>query len=146
MAINANKKPCSSYYCDSNVGCPKGCGGCREYQCSGDKPSYSYGQSRGYRRFTGGGQTPLNVQPQWANNGTRDQVFVGMDGTTMTSKSMSDMGNHTMPVSSTELYKPVMPGASHSEGYGSIFSEKNYWIGVAAGVIGLLAYQKYFKK
>jgi hypothetical protein len=30
--------------------------------------------------------------------------------------------------------------------YTSIFSEKNYWIGVAAGVIGLLAYQKYFKK
>ena len=47
---------------------------------------------------------------------------------------------HTMPDGT------VMPGASHSEGYGSIFSEKNYWIGVAAGVLSLLAYQKYIKK
>tara|TARA_R100000908_G_scaffold43307_1_gene20298 strand:+ start:878 stop:1336 length:459 start_codon:yes stop_codon:yes gene_type:complete len=66
-----------------------------------------------YRRFTGGGQTPLNVQPQWSNDGTRDQVFVGMDGS--------------------------------SEGYGSIFSQKNYWIGVVAGVVGLMVYQKYVK-
>ena len=27
-----------------------------------------------------------------------------------------------------------------------IFKDKNYWIGVAVGVIGLMAYQRYVKK
>jgi len=71
------------------------------------------GTRRRYSGFEGSGQTPLNVQPQWSNDGTRNQVFVGMDGS--------------------------------SEGYGSIFSQKNYWIGVVAGVVGLMAYQKYVK-
>jgi|TARA_B100001094_G_scaffold23202_1_gene19639 hypothetical protein len=71
------------------------------------------GKELSFRSFEGSGQTPLNVQPQWSNDGTRDQVFVGMDGS--------------------------------SEGYGSIFSQKNYWIGVVAGVVGLMAYQKYVK-
>ena len=39
----------------------------------------------------------------------------------------------------------IMQGASHSEGYANIFTEKNYWIGVAVGVLGLIAYQKYIK-
>ena len=30
--------------------------------------------------------------------------------------------------------------------YTNIFKEKNYWIGVAVGIAGLMAYQKYFKK
>jgi len=41
---------------------------------------------------------------------------------------------------------PVFVGMDgSSEGYGSIFSQKNYWIGVVAGVVGLMAYQKYVK-
>lgn len=53
---------------------------------------------------------------------------------------------HTMPDGT------VMPGTSHigkgfgSEGYGSIFSQKNYWIGVVVGMASLYAYQKYIKK
>jgi len=46
---------------------------------------------------------------------------------------------HTMPDGT------IMQGASHSEGYANIFTEKNYWIGVAVGVLGLMAYQKYIK-
>ncbi len=87
MAINASKKPCNHYYCDRNVGCPKGCGGCSGNVCTGKSGSSVSGSSRGYRRMSGDGDS-----------------------------------------------------------YTNIFSEKNYWIGVAAGVIGLLAYQKYFKK
>jgi len=30
--------------------------------------------------------------------------------------------------------------------YKDIFKKKEYWIGVAVGVIGLMAYQKYVKK
>ena len=30
--------------------------------------------------------------------------------------------------------------------YTNIFKEKNYWIGVAVGIAGLMAYQKYVKK
>jgi len=87
MAINASKKPCNHYYCDRNVGCPKGCGGCSGNHCTGKSGSSVSGSSRGYRRMSGDGDS-----------------------------------------------------------YTNIFSEKNYWIGVAAGVIGLLAFQKYFKK
>jgi hypothetical protein len=36
-------------------------------------------------------------------------------------------------------------GTSGLNSYGSIFSEKNYWIGVVAGLVGLMAYQKYIK-
>jgi hypothetical protein len=82
------------------------------YRCSTKSDNF-IPMSRTYSGFEGSGQTPLNVQPQWSNDGTRDQVFVGMDGS--------------------------------SEGYGSIFSQKNYWIGVVAGVVGLMAYQKYVK-
>jgi|TARA_R110000744_G_scaffold110555_5_gene208545 hypothetical protein len=129
-SYNLNKRPCGEYYCDANVGCPKGCGGCKSNYCS-SKSDSSIRPDRQYRRFTGAGQTPLNNQSQWSNNGLNNQVFVGANGENET---------HTMPDGT------VMPGASHSEGYGSIFSEKNYWIGVAAGVLSLLAYQKYFKK
>jgi hypothetical protein len=97
------------------------------YKCDGGGNSF-VPMSKTYSRFEGDGQTPLNVQPQWSNNGTRDQVFVGADGDT-----------HTMPDGT------IMKGASHSGGYGSIFSQKNYWIGVVAGVVGLMAYQKYVK-
>ena len=31
------------------------------------------------------------------------------------------------------------------EKYTKIFGEKNYWIGVVVGVLGLMAYQKYIK-
>tara|TARA_R110002074_G_scaffold401184_2_gene598453 strand:- start:2270 stop:2503 length:234 start_codon:yes stop_codon:yes gene_type:complete len=47
---------------------------------------------------------------------------------------------HTMPDGS------VMPGATHTEGYGNIFTQKNYWIGVAVGVASLMLYQKVMKK
>ena len=30
--------------------------------------------------------------------------------------------------------------------YTNIFKDKNYWIGVVVGIVGLMAYQKYFKK
>ena len=78
-------KNCDSFYCDANVGCPKGCGGCDANRCSS---ASSKSNNTQYRRMSG----------------------------------------------------------DYLEGYTSIFKEKNYWIGVAAGVIGLLAYQKYFKK
>ena len=52
---------------------------------------------------------------------------------------MSAKETHTMPDGT------IMKGASHSEGYANIFTEKNYWIGVAVGVLGLMAYQKYIK-
>jgi hypothetical protein len=87
------------------------------------------GQRQAFRSFQGGGQIPLNNQVQWANNGLNNQVFVGANGNE----------THTMPDGT------IMQGASHSGGYGSIFSEKNYWIGVVAGVVGLMAYQKYIK-
>ena len=80
-----------------------------------------------YNRFTGTGQTPLNYQSQWSNNGLNNQVFVGVDGTIESTVPPT----HTMPDGT------VMPGESHSEGYGSIFSEKNYWIGVVAGMASL---------
>ena len=47
---------------------------------------------------------------------------------------------HTMPDGS------VMPGATHTEGYGNIFTQKNYWIGVAVGIGSVLVFQKYIKK
>lgn len=131
MIKSIGSKNCNSFYCDPNVGCPTGC------TCSGNQCVKN--SNRTYSRFTGAGQTPLNYQPQWSNDGTRSQVFVGVDGTTMTPKSMSDKGTHTMPDGT------VMRGASHSEGYGSIFSKKSYWIGVVAGVVSLMAYQKYIK-
>lgn len=133
MRKEIGNKNCNSFYCDTNVGCPTGC------TCSGNQCVNS--ANRTYSRFQGSGQTPLNYQPQWSNDGTRSQVFVGVDGTTMTAKSMSDRGapTHTMPDGT------VMPGASHIEGYGSIFSKKSYWIGVVAGVVGLMVYQKYVK-
>ena len=69
---------------------------------------------------------------------------------------------------STRAYNPVIspyqvqrpcdyaPGGCSFDGYSNmdgsgmkkytkIFTEKNYWIGVAAGVLGVLAYQKYYK-
>lgn len=65
---------------------------------------------------------------------------------------------------STRAYSPVIDpyqritpnmlsysgGYSNMDGggissYTSIFSEKNYWIGVAVGVLGVIAYQKYVK-
>jgi len=33
-----------------------------------------------------------------------------------------------------------------TEDYGSIFKQKNYWIGVAVGVASVLLYQKLMKK
>ena len=32
------------------------------------------------------------------------------------------------------------------QGYRSIFRDKNYYIGIAVGVISVMVYQKYFKK
>jgi hypothetical protein len=37
-------------------------------------------------------------------------------------------------------------GEDSTEDYGSIFKQKNYWIGVAVGVAGVLIYQKVMKK
>ena len=121
------------------------CGVChpnRCFSCDGggykcDKGGESYvPMSRNFSGFEGSGQTPLNYQSQWSNNGLNNQVFVGVDGTIESTVPPT----HTMPDGT------VMPGESHSEGYGSIFSEKNYWIGVVAGMASLYAYQKYFKK
>jgi len=144
MIKSRGDKNCSSFYCDSSVGCPKECT-CKQNQCQNSSSSTGIDR-RTYRSFDGsqwsndgtdkqvftgfqgGGQTPLNNQGQWSNNGLNNQVFVGADGDT-----------HTMPDGT------IMQGASHSEGYGSIFSKKNYWIGVVAGVVGLMAYQKYIK-
>ena len=35
---------------------------------------------------------------------------------------------------------------TNTEGYGNIFTQKNYWIGVAVGIASVLLYQKMKKK
>ena len=61
------------------------------------------------------------------------------DGKAYFSQQEEKISNTYMNANGTE-------NTDGESGYGSIFQQKNYWIGVAVGVASVLLYQKMMKK